>query len=123
MSREGLFASLASRVDGARCLDLFAGTGATGIEALSRGASHCTFVDRSRKATATIHDNLERTDLEDLATVRTSEVPAFLRRRRQTANEPFDLVLVDPPYEMEGAVFDTCFVLLDGAGSRERTGR
>ena len=76
--------------------------------------SHCTFVDRSRKATATIHDNLERTDLEDLATVRTSEVPAFLRRRRPAANQPFDLVLVDPPYEMEGPAFDGCFVLLDG---------
>ena len=112
-AREGLFASLADRVDDARCLDLFAGTGATGIEALSRGASHCTFVDRSRRTTATIEGNLERTDLEDLATVRTSEVTAYLRRGRPAADEPYDLVFLDPPYEMEGPALDGCSVLLD----------
>ncbi|MGZ8578356.1 MAG: 16S rRNA (guanine(966)-N(2))-methyltransferase RsmD [Actinomycetota bacterium] len=112
--REGLFASLADRVEDARCLDLFAGTGATGIEALSRGASHGTFVDRSRKVTAAIEGNLKRTDLEDHATVRTSEVIAFLRRGRPAADEPYDLVFLDPPYELQGAAFDGCFGLLDG---------
>lgn len=112
-AREGFFASLADRVDDARCLDLFAGTGATGIEALSRGAAHCTFVDRSRSAIATIRGNVERTGLGDLTTVRTSEVISFLRRGRPTADQAYDLVFLDPPYEMEGPAFDGCFVLLD----------
>ena len=60
MAREGLFASLGAAVEGARCLDLFAGTGAVGIEALSRGATEVVFVERSTKAIGTIRDNLAR---------------------------------------------------------------
>ncbi|MGZ4149016.1 MAG: 16S rRNA (guanine(966)-N(2))-methyltransferase RsmD [Actinomycetota bacterium] len=100
-AREGLFASLASDVLEARCLDLFAGTGAIGIEALSRGASHCTFVDRSRGATAAIRSNLEKTRLRALAEVVTADVAAFLARPRP-GREPYDLVFLDPPYELGG---------------------
>jgi 16S rRNA (guanine966-N2)-methyltransferase len=97
-AREGLFASLGPAVHGARCLDLYAGTGAMGIEALSRGAASGTFVDRSRAATATIRDNLARAHLVDRGSVITSEVGALLRREPP---EGFDLVLLDPPYETD----------------------
>jgi len=97
-AREGAFASLGAAVPGARCLDLYAGTGAMGIEALSRGADRCTFVDRSRSAAAAIRANLERTHLADRAAVRTSEVGRFLRRQPDEG-PGFDLVLLDPPYD------------------------
>ncbi|MDP9340592.1 MAG: 16S rRNA (guanine(966)-N(2))-methyltransferase RsmD [Actinomycetota bacterium] len=94
-AREGVFSSLAARVPGAMVLDLYAGTGAAGIEALSRGADHATFVDRSRQAIRTIHDNLQRSKLTANATVVEREVARFLG----TSVEPFDLVFVDPPYD------------------------
>jgi 16S rRNA (guanine966-N2)-methyltransferase len=97
-AREGVFASLGGAVPGARCLDLYAGTGAVGIEALSRGADRCTFVDRSRAAAAAIRDNLERTHLADRAAVRTSDVARFLRGQREDLPR-FDLVFLDPPYD------------------------
>jgi 16S rRNA (guanine966-N2)-methyltransferase len=98
-AREGLFASLGALVADARVLDLFAGTGALGIEALSRGASHATFVDRSRRAAEAVRDNLARARLAELATVHTLDAAAYVRER--SADQPgFDLVFVDPPYEM-----------------------
>ncbi len=97
-AREGLFASLAGLVKGARCLDLFAGTGAVGIEALSRGASHCTFVERSRPAASAIRENLVRTKLVDRGLVVGRDVQSFLRRPPPAA-DVFELVFVDPPYD------------------------
>jgi len=97
-AREGVFASLGSTVPDARCLDLYAGTGAMGIEALSRGADSCTFVERSRAAVATIRDNLSRARLSEAAAVRSAEVGAFLRRRPD-GPAGFDLVFLDPPYQ------------------------
>jgi 16S rRNA (guanine966-N2)-methyltransferase len=70
-----------------------------GIEALSRGATSCSFVDRSSTTTATIRDNLDRTHLAEDATVTTSDVGRFLRTR-PTPEGGFDLVFLDPPYEM-----------------------
>ncbi len=98
--REALFASLGSLgvVEGARVVDLFAGTGALGIEALSRGAAHATFVDSDPAAVAAIRDNLRHTGLEAAAEVVGGDVLAFLRGCRQT----FDLALVDPPYAFGG---------------------
>jgi 16S rRNA (guanine966-N2)-methyltransferase len=93
-----VFASLGTAVPGARCLDLYAGTGAMGIEALSRGAERCTFVERSRPASATIRANLERTHLADRADVRTSDVGRFLRAPAEDG-PGFDLVVLDPPYD------------------------
>ena len=99
-AREGLFASLGRIVETARVLDLFAGTGAIGVEALSRGASNATFVERSRPAVAAIRQNLERTHLDDRATVVPADVAGFLRARGRTGSEsPFDLVFLDPPYD------------------------
>ena len=98
-AREGLFSSLAMEVPGARVLDLYAGTGALGIEALSRGAEHVVFVDRAYEASAAIHDNLDRTHLGDRAAVVTQAVAAFVAEA--PTGTPFDLVLLDPPYDVE----------------------
>ena len=105
MAREGLFSSLGARVPGARVLDLFAGTGALGIEALSRGAAEAVFVDRSRGAAAVVRDNLERTHLCERAAVVGLDVRAFLSRNDKNG-APFDLVLADPPYDLEGPELD-----------------
>jgi 16S rRNA (guanine966-N2)-methyltransferase len=96
-AREGLFASLGDRVREARVLDLFAGTGAAGIEALSRGADACTLVDSARRATDAVRENLRRTGFEGVAEVVTSDALAFLRRPGRA--DPWDLVILDPPYE------------------------
>jgi 16S rRNA (guanine966-N2)-methyltransferase len=93
-AREGLFSSLGSRVAGARCADLFAGTGAVGIEALSRGGAACLFVDSSSAAVQVVRDNLARTRLADRGRVVRADALAALNRERG----PFDLVFLDPPY-------------------------
>jgi 16S rRNA (guanine966-N2)-methyltransferase len=98
-AREGLFSSLGGAVEDARVLDLYAGTGAMGIEALSRGATRATFVDRSRRAAAAIKENLRRTRLEPFGTVVAADVAEFLRRDARSG-DPYDLVVCDPPYEM-----------------------
>lgn len=93
--KEAVFSALeALGVDAARVLDLYAGTGAVGIEALSRGADWADFVDAQSAACAVIRDNLAHTKLAARAEVHTSPVAAFLRRR----GKPYDLVFVDPPY-------------------------
>lgn len=109
-AREGLFASLGTAVDGAKVLDLYAGTGAMGIEALSRGASNATFVERSRPAIAALERNLEKTHLASRAGVVASETSAFLRRGSSEA--PFDLVLLDPPYDLGSPELDEVLALL-----------
>ncbi len=98
-AREGLFSSLSADVPGAVVLDLFAGTGALGIEALSRGAERGVFVERNRGAVRALRDNLERTRLGDRAGVVVSDVAAFVAGDGRSAGGPFDLVLADPPYE------------------------
>src|SRR6185503_612296 len=102
--KQTLFAILEPDLEGARVLDLFAGSGAAGIEALSRGAAHATFVERDRAAVRTIETNLERTRLTDRATIERIAVSVFLSR---PAREPFDVVLLDPPYEDTAALTET----------------
>jgi 16S rRNA (guanine966-N2)-methyltransferase len=103
--REGLFSSLGPRVEGARVLDLYAGTGAVGIEALSRGAEHATFVDGAPGAVAAVRENLRRTALEGRSEVHRSDVLRFLQR---TSGElrGFDVVFLDPPYDSGPAELD-----------------
>jgi 16S rRNA (guanine966-N2)-methyltransferase len=90
-----IFSSLGDRIIGARVLDLFAGTGALGIEALSRGAISALFVEENAAAVAAIERNLARTKLE--GRVRKQEVFAFLRSAQ--GSDPFRIILADPPYE------------------------
>lgn len=111
-AREGTFASLADRVPGSSCLDLFAGTGALGIEALSRGADRCVFVERSRHAAAVIGENLRRTHLQDHGEVVSADAAAFLRRP-PPPDAPFDLVFCDPPYELGGSRLDDVLTSLE----------
>jgi 16S rRNA (guanine(966)-N(2))-methyltransferase RsmD len=93
-AKEALFGILSDEVRGARVLDLFAGTGAVGIEALSRGAAWCTFTDRSRAAVRTVRRNLEQTDLGGKAEVLRRDAFRFLRR---LPDEPYDIVYIAPP--------------------------
>lgn len=93
--KEALFSVLASLgVEADRVLDLYAGSGSIGIEALSRGATWCDFVDRDRYAAQAVHENLAGVGFSDLGRVHQSPVLAFLKGIR----EPYDLVLFDPPY-------------------------
>jgi 16S rRNA (guanine966-N2)-methyltransferase len=104
--KQTLFAILEPELRGARFLDLFAGSGAAGIEALSRGAAHATFVERDALAVRTIRANLDRTNLAgtDRAAVIQEDAIAWLRgRRRPIAGAPvFDIVVADPPYDDPG---------------------
>jgi 16S rRNA (guanine966-N2)-methyltransferase len=93
--REAVF-SIVGSVEGAAVLDLFAGSGAMGLEALSRGAASCVFVERDRAAARTIQANLEKLRLTG-AEVVLREAAAFLRDARRRGYR-YDLVLVDPPY-------------------------
>ena len=93
--REALFAILGERVPGARVLDLFAGTGALAIEALSRGARSAVLVEQAAQAAAVIRANLRDLGLEGVATVRRTRAETFVRGQR---DGPFDLVFLDPPY-------------------------
>lgn len=92
--KASLFNILAPRVPEARFLDLFAGTGGVGIEALSRGASEAVFVERDQRALATIRRNLEVTGLADRARVVRSDVFRFIRGYSE---QPFDIIYVAPP--------------------------
>jgi len=92
--KEGLFNIIQFDIEGRKVLDLFAGTGQLGIEALSRGAASAVFVEQRRDAIALIKENLRLTRLEDNAKVIPGESMAFLASCR----ERFDIILLDPPY-------------------------
>lgn len=96
--KETLFNILQPRIQGARFLDLFAGSGAMGIEALSRGAVEAVFVEKSRPVCAIIEDNLARTHLKEKARLLQSDVLGALRRL-EGENRQFDIVFMDPPYD------------------------
>jgi 16S rRNA (guanine966-N2)-methyltransferase len=98
--REALFAILAPRVPGARFLDLFAGTGANGLEALSRGAREAHFVEQSKAAVLLIRENIRRLDFESQCSVTLGVLPSVLARLA-AGTPPFDIVFADPPYESE----------------------
>lgn len=98
--KESLFAALgADRLSGARVLDLYAGSGALAIEALSRGASLAVLVERDPEARRSIASNLEATGLADRARVMTGDVARVVAGAPPPGG-PFDLVLCDPPYEL-----------------------
>jgi len=94
--RETLFNILAPRIEGARVLDGYAGTGAIGIEALSRGASHVTFVERDARARALIEENLAGCGVQGDYTIHAGDVAAVLPQLPAGA---CDLIVLDPPYD------------------------
>jgi 16S rRNA (guanine966-N2)-methyltransferase len=96
--RETLFNILAPRIGGARVLDGYAGTGAVGIEALSRGAGHVTFVERHRRAVALIGENLASCRIGQGYTIEGGDLVGVLERL--PAGTQFDLILLDPPYDI-----------------------
>ena len=97
-AKMAIFSSLQFELEGRRVLDLFAGSGQMGLEAVSRGADHAVLVDQSKDAVKIIQKNAEKTRLSEDCTVICSDFAEFLRQRR--GKEPFDIVFIDPPYAM-----------------------
>lgn len=95
--KETLFNILQTGIAGCNFLDLFSGSGAIGIEALSRGAAHCVFVEQDRKAIKCIMDNLQKTKLQDESEVLVMDVLSALGRLDGKIR--FDYIFMDPPYE------------------------
>lgn len=94
MVKESIYSIIQFDIEGRRILDLFGGTGQMGIEALSRDAAHCTFLDTRREATDLIKENLALTKLDDRATVLQRDALSYLA----SCGEKFDVVFLDPPY-------------------------
>jgi len=107
MARQTIFDILGQTPVDATVLDLFAGAGTLGIEALSRGARAATFVEQDRDACGVIEENLRATTLADRGRVRRSDVVRFLSKPAQT---PFDLVFLDPPYNRGLGFVARCLV-------------
>lgn len=97
-TKEAMFSMIQFSIEGRRVLDLFAGSGQLGLEAVSRGAAHATLVDQSKDAIRVIHKNAEKTRLSDDCTVVCAEFAEFIRSRR--GRDAFDVVFLDPPYAM-----------------------
>ena len=95
--KESLFNIIQFEIEGRRVLDLFGGTGQLGIEALSRGPDHCTFVDMRKEAAALIRENLRLTGLSERSRVVQGDALSFL----SSCGEKFDVILLDPPYHTE----------------------
>ena len=95
--KESMFNIIQFELEGRRVLDLFAGTGQLGLEALSRGAERCTFVDQRREAAALVKENVKLCRFEERSRVVQEEAQTFLR----TCGERFDVILLDPPYRTD----------------------
>lgn len=112
--RQSIFSSANAWVENARVLDLFAGTGSYGLEALSRGANHCTFVELNRRATTMIQANIDivaKSMREKLDTqITTGDATKWQLPARAA---PFDLIFVDPPYEAIEELAPKLFPLFD----------
>lgn len=98
--KETLFNILQGEIVDARFLDLFSGSGGIGIEALSRGAKQCVFVENEREAVTCIKQNLKTTRLSDQAQVMAMDVMQAIRRL-DSLHEPFDIIFMDPPYHKD----------------------
>ena len=118
-AREGLFSSLGQAVVEARVVDLFAGTGSLGIEALSRGAASALFVDSAPAAVKVIGENLRRARLAGRGTVRRQDVRALLRQKIGQ----FDVAFLDPPYATPDADVSRILDELAGQGVVASSGR
>lgn len=113
--RQAIYSILGEKVGNARVLDLFAGSGAIGLEALSRGAASCVFVDEHRQSVKVVGENLSRSGLEGARVVK-SEALAFLRSDKSV----YDLIFADPPYVKHYGDQDHVRELLDKGGLQSR---
>lgn len=109
-NRETLFNWLQGHIEGRRVLDLFAGTGALGLEALSRGAAEAVFVERARPVARALAAVVQRLEADDRAEVVTADARRFL----QTPARPFDVVFLDPPFN--AGLLPDVFARLQGGG-------
>jgi len=109
--REAIFSSLGGRCDGLKVLDLFAGSGALGMEAWSRGAESVTFVEKNSTVWKNLQDNIQLLEHSDLG--KTKCIKADAIRWLDRAGGQFDLILADPPYDLPHALQQT----LDGIAS------
>ena len=100
MLREALFNICQHQVQGARFLDLFAGSGAMGLEALSRGALHATFIERDRQALSALRENIALLQVASQTTVMGYDATKSLKHLK----DPFDLIYIDPPYDRSASV-------------------
>ncbi len=96
--KEAIFSSIQFEVEGRRVLDLFAGSGQMGLEAMSRGAKTATFIDSSAEAMSVVKENATRTGFFADCHYLISDYRSFLRKAR--TREPFDLIFIDPPYAL-----------------------
>jgi len=112
--KETLFNMIQFEIPGCSFLDLYAGSGAVAIEALSRGALHATLVDQAQKAVACIKENLLHTHLSDSAEVITSDAVSALRRINAARKKPYDIIFMDPPYGK--GLEDQALLYLSGSG-------
>jgi 16S rRNA (guanine966-N2)-methyltransferase len=106
-AKESIFSSLGDRVSGARVLDLYAGSGAFGLEALSRGSASAVFVERGREAVGVLRRNVESTGLG--GRIVADDVVRFLERNVDT----YDLIFVDPPYALSLASVEQVIGLVE----------
>lgn len=113
--REYLFSSLAERVTDAVFCDVYAGAGTVGIEALSRGALRCVFVEKNPRCVQALRDNLAKTRLADAAVVMAGDAGKLYQVAAAT-HGPFDLVFIDPPYGLPGADHLARQVIDEGVG-------
>jgi len=111
MVKQALFNMVGPRIEGARVLDLFAGSGAIGIEALSRGAAHVTFVDREPRGLAILRQNLDVLGFKDRAHVIRGDVVRWVQVSRDAVRAA-TFIFLDPPYE--DVVLDRTLKALDG---------
>jgi len=114
--RETLFNILAPRLEGCRFVDLYAGTGAVGIEALSRGAAHVWFAENAEPALASLRANLAALKINSGYTIEPRGVGAALQKLGKLT-QPVDLIFLDPPYERESEYANTLSFLGSARGS------
>ena len=93
--KEALFSMIQFEIEGKKVLDLFAGSGQLGIEALSRGARHCTFLENNRDAVRVVENNVSHCGFKDNSNIVFADAVSFLMRK-----ENFDIAFVDPPYNL-----------------------
>jgi 16S rRNA (guanine(966)-N(2))-methyltransferase RsmD len=115
--RETLFNVLAPRIQGSAFLDLYAGSGAVGIEALSRGAASVAFVERVPVALAALRANLAKLEIGEGFRIHSGSVGSWLRRSEKGSSQAFDLVFLDPPYDA-GEEYAATLGLLGGAAGQ-----